>query len=89
MPEQNSFDIAAEAAAKKTDEQLGSEEAKLGILSWDDIKSKLPSQLDQENLNDLIKIVNGATSENAKVAALISNMETLGGVIVKVLSNIG
>jgi hypothetical protein len=88
MPDQNSFDIAAEAAAKKTDEDLGSEEAKLGVLSWDDIKSKLPSMSDQKDLDDLIKIVNSATSDNLKVAALVSNVRKLGGVIVKVLSNI-
>jgi hypothetical protein len=88
MPEQNSFDIAAEAAAKKTDEELGSEEAKIGALRWDDIKGKLPSPLDQKNLDALIKIVNADTNENLKVAALTSNMKKLAGVIVKVLSNI-
>lgn len=84
----NPFDDAADRAAQETDAALAGEEAKLAVLGWDDLKKMLPSPVDQKNLDDLIEIVNGATSHNQKVAALIANIQKLGGVVVKVLSQI-
>jgi proline dehydrogenase len=85
---QNPFAEAAEAAARETDEELAGEEAKLTTPSWDELKKKLPSPVDQKNLDQLIQIVNDATDHNEKVAALIQNVSALGGTIVKVLSTI-
>lgn len=84
----NPFDNAAKAAAEETDEALAGEEAKITAVSWEELKKKLPSPIDQKNLDQLIQIVNDATDHNEKVASLISNVETLGGTIVKILSNI-
>ena len=84
----NPFDDAARAAADETDRTLAGEEAKLRTPSWDEIKKKLPSSIDQKNLDQLIQIVTDATDHNEKVAALISNAATLGGTIVKILSTI-
>ena len=83
----NPFDDAAKAAAKETDQELADEQAKLSTPSWEEIKKKLPSPMDQKNLDQLMKIVNDATDHNQKVAALISNVSMLGGTIVKILSS--
>jgi len=84
----NPFDEAAKAAANETDQALAKEEAKLRTPSWDELKKKLPSPIDQKNMDQLIQIVNDATDHNEKVAALIRNVSALGGTIVKVLSTI-
>jgi len=84
----NPFDEAAEAAAADTDAALAKDEAKVRTLSWEELKKKLPNPVDQRNIDQLVAIVNGATEHNEKVAALISNVSTLGGTIVKVLSNL-
>jgi hypothetical protein len=84
----NPFDDTAEEAAAATDHALAGEEAKVKTVSWDELRKKLPNPVDQKNLDQLIQIVNGATDHNQKVAALISNVQKLGGVIVKVLSNV-
>ncbi len=84
----NPFDEAAKAAADETNEELAGEEAKLKTISWDELKKKLPSPVDQKNLDQLIAIVNDATNHNEKVAALIDNVQMLSGTIVKILGNI-
>lgn len=82
----NPFNEAAKAAAKKTDEQLAGEEAKLALPTRDQLRKMLPDPMDQQELDELMKIVNSATDHNEKVASLISNINKLGGVVVKVLS---
>ncbi len=84
----NPFDEAARAAADETDRTLAGEEAKLKTPGWDELRKRLPSPIDQRNLDQLIQIVNDKTDHNEKVAALIGNVATLGGTIVKILSNI-
>ena len=84
----NPFDRAMDVAADETDQALASDEAKLRTPSWDELRKKLPSSIDQKNLDQLIQIVNDATAHNEKVAALIRKVSTLGGTIVKVLSTI-
>lgn len=84
----NPFDDAAKAAADETNQALAGEEAKITTVSWGELKKKLPNQADQKNLDQLMQIVNSATDHNGKVAALINNVQVLGGVIVKVLTQI-
>jgi hypothetical protein len=84
----NPFRKAAEDAARETDEELAAEEAKAKAVTWDELKKMLPSPVDQQNLDELMQIVNSATAHNQKVAALIQNIEKLGGVLIKVLSKI-
>jgi hypothetical protein len=84
----NRFDRAMDVAADETDQALASEEAKVRTPGWDELRKKLPSPVDQKNLDQLIQIVNDATDHNEKVAALIHNVSALGGTIVKVLSTL-
>jgi hypothetical protein len=84
----NPFDDAARTAADATDQELAGEEATIKTMGWEELKKMLPNPVDQKNLDDLIAIVNGATDHNEKVAALINNIQTLGGVVIKALGQI-
>ena len=73
-------------AAKRTDEQLATELAKLRPLIQDELKKLLPEKIDKERYEKLLGIVNAATNENQKVAVLAANIKELGGVAVRILS---
>lgn len=89
MPDgSNPFKPAAKKAALKANEQLQAEEAKVQPISWAEIREMLPDKLEQQQLDELIQIVNGATSHNEKVAALIKNIGKLSNIVVKVLSKV-
>lgn len=85
---ENPFDKPAEDAAKKTNESLAGEQARVTALSWDQLKRMLPSPSDKEQLEELIKVVTAATNHNEKVASLTRNIGNLAGIIVKVLSRV-
>jgi len=84
----NPFESDAEKAAQQTDQQLSSAETTLTAVTWTDLKKMLPNPLDQQQLTDLMNIVQAATDHNEKVASLIANIDALGGVVVKVLSQV-
>jgi len=84
----NPFEEDAKQAADETDKQLAGAQARVSTVSWDGLKKMLPNPGDQQQLNELIKIVQGATDHNQKVASLIANISTLGGIVVKVLSRV-
>ena len=85
---QNPFEEDAKRAADETDKQLAGAQARVATVSWDGLKKMLPSPGDQQQLNELIKIVQKDTEHNEKVASLIANIGTLGGIVVKVLSRL-
>jgi hypothetical protein len=85
---QNPFEEDAKKAADETDTKLAGARARVTTVSWDGLKKMLPSPGDQQQLNELLKIVQGATEHNEKVASLIANISTLGGIVVKVLSRL-
>jgi len=84
----NPFESDAEKAAQQTDQQLSIAETTLTAVTWTDLKKMLPNPLDQQQLTDLMNIVQAATDHNEKVASLIANIDALGGVVVKVLSQV-
>lgn len=84
----NPFREDMERAAAKTDKKLAGQQAKLTTMSWDQLKQMLPSQVDQNDLDELMRVVNDATNHNERVAALIKNIGQLGGIIAKVLTKI-
>ena len=81
----NRFTRAAEAAAEKTNVELRDELARLTRLSEADIRRLVPTKEDKERLAQLLAVVGSARTENQKVAALRSSIETLGPVVVRVL----
>lgn len=85
----NRFSKIAEDARQKTNEQLAGELAGLKPLSAEQLQELLPSKSDKEKLAKLMAIVTASTSHNQKVAALASNIDELGGVLVKVLGSMG
>lgn len=84
----NPFESDANDASKQTDQELADAEAMLATVTWDGLKKMLPNPIDQQQLTELMKIVQAATDHNDKVASLIANIGTLGGVVVKVLSRV-
>lgn len=84
----NRFKDAAADAAKQTNAELKDELAKLTRLTEDEIGKLLPTKEDKENLARLLAVVAAATSENQKVAALRSNIEAFGPVVVRVLKQL-
>jgi hypothetical protein len=81
----NPFDGAAAQAAAETDDALAGEQAKIGLPAQSALKKMLPTLQDQQTLDDLIQTVNAATDHNEQVAALINNISSFAGVIVKLL----
>ena len=76
------FDFSAEAEA--TNAELAAE---IGALAPPaNIAELLPKAADREKLNDLIKKVNAATTQNEKIAALTGNIQEFGGVVLKLVS---
>ncbi|HET8922561.1 MAG TPA: hypothetical protein VFN26_06145 [Candidatus Acidoferrum sp.] len=84
----NPFESDAKDAAQQTDKELAGAEATLATVTWDELKKMLPSPADQQQLSELMKIVQAATDHNEKVASLIDNIGTLGGIVIKVLSRV-
>ncbi len=84
----NPFESDAKDAAQETDKELAGAEARLATVTWDGLKKMLPNPVDQQQLSELMKIVQAATDHNQKVASLIANIGTLGGIVVKVLSRV-
>jgi len=84
----NPFDTAAQEAADETSRELAGEETRVTTVTWKDVRKMLPDLLDQQHLDELVGIVKSSSEENEKVALLVRNIETLGGVIVKVLSRV-
>ncbi len=84
----NPFESDAKDAAQETDKELAGAEARLATVTWDGLKKMLPNPVDQQKLSELMKIVQAATDHNQKVASLIANIGTLGGIVVKVLSRV-
>jgi uncharacterized ParB-like nuclease family protein len=77
------FDFSEEA--ELTNQQLADELAKLTPMTVDELNKLLPELEDKQKFQQLIDIVGKAGSDNAKIAALTSNIGQLGGVAVKVL----
>lgn len=81
---ENTFDFSEEA--NLTNQQLAGELARLAPLSQDEISRLLPRRVDKEQFAQLLQIVNSASSQNNKVAELRANIETLGSVVLKLLT---
>jgi hypothetical protein len=86
MAPDNPFKRAGEQAVKIAD---GNNAAALATLapSWDNIRQMLPPK-EQDDLEELERIVRQSTDHNTKVASLVNNISSLGGVVVKVLSHL-
>lgn len=84
----NRFEKLAEEARQKTNEQLADELTRVTPLTQEQLDEMLPTKRDKENLARLMAIVQSATSQNEKVAALRDNIDDLGGVAVKILGSI-
>lgn len=78
------FDFSEEAAL--TNAELAGEMARLSPLTEAEIKKLLPRKVDKQRFAELLKIVNSATSQNNKIAALATNIGDLGGVVVRILT---
>lgn len=73
-------------ASDETDAQLVSNISSLTNMKDKDVQALFPEKADKENLIQLMKIVNQATSENEKKVRLVNNIEQLAGTTVKLLA---
>ena len=81
----NRFERIAENARKKTNAELAEELSRLTPMTEARLLRMLPTKRDKENLARLMAIVTASTSQNRKIAQLRSNLDELGGVLLKVL----
>jgi Lon protease-like protein len=87
MPK-NRFAKIAEQSRQKTNAELADELSRLTPLTEAQLTAMLPTKQDKENLARLMAIVKGSTDQNKKVAQLKSNIDEVGGVVVKLLGKI-
>lgn len=86
MPREYKYDFSKER--ELTNKQFAEELSTHTALSANRIQEILPHKADKNKLKELIEIVNSAASQNEKVAALLSNLENLGGVMLKLLKTV-
>jgi hypothetical protein len=80
------FNFDNEAA--QTNAELSSQMQQFGPLSAADMAQLFPTPQDQAAVKQLIDIVNSSATQNAKVAALQTNVQQLGGVVIKLLGRL-
>ncbi len=80
------FDFSDEA--KQTDKELEGDIQKLQGLSDQKIKELLPNRVDQDKLKEIIQVVNAATSENEKKAALMKQLQSVSGAVKDVVTKV-
>jgi hypothetical protein len=86
MAADNPFKAAGERAVKIADGNNAAAQATL-VPSWENIRQMLPPK-EQADLAELRKIVQQSTDHNMKVASLVTNISSLGSVVMKVLSHL-
>lgn len=87
MP-QDSFGDILDEAENLTQKELKSRISSLTRLSDADIQSICPEKADKVALAELMKIVDSASSENAKKKQLADNIEQLSVIVLRILSKV-
>jgi cell fate (sporulation/competence/biofilm development) regulator YlbF (YheA/YmcA/DUF963 family) len=80
------FDLSDEAS--QTDKELEGDIQNLQGLSQQQIQQLLPNRVDQDKLNEIIDVVNSATSENEKMVALMQQLQSVSGVVKDVVTKV-
>jgi len=79
--------LLAKRAAAATDEELSLEIAKLTRFSTEDMNALFPKRADKQLLLELLALVNAATTENEKAAALNKNISKYSKIVIKMAKN--
>lgn len=87
MP-QDSFEAILDEAEDLTQKELKNRISSLTRLSDADIQSICPEKEDKVALAELMKIVDGASSENAKKKQLADNLEQFGVIVLRILAKV-
>lgn len=74
--------------AQATNDELAQEIAGLTTMSPDDVARLFPRKVDKKQLQDLMTIVQSATSNNNKVAKIRQNFTQLGGALLKIAKQV-
>ena len=82
---QETIDAEIEAAATQTSSDLASRASSITRLTDEQIKGLFPTPADVQKLKSLMEIVKSAEDENTKINRLVSNIEELGGVTIKII----
>lgn len=80
--------IAAEAA-EETDRQLAGDISSLTTMTDREIDELFPTHDDKRRLAELMEIVNGAGSRNAKINRIVANIGDLAGAVLTIAAKLG
>lgn len=81
----NRFSEIAKDSANKTNAELRDELARVLPITSAEVQKYLPKKADKEKLAELMAIVDSSTAHNKKVKALLDSIDSLAGVVVRVL----
>lgn len=81
----NRFSSIARESAKKTDDELSDELARLTRLTQPELRRLLPRRADRERFAELMAIVDSSAHANRRLKRLKDNIDELGPVVLKVL----
>ena len=87
MP-RDSFQDILDEADNLTQAELKNRISSLTRLSETDIQSICPEKEDKVALAQLLQIVNGAASDNAKKKQLVENLEQFGVILLRILAKV-
>ena len=72
-------------SAKRTNSKLASKISSFTRLKDAEINRIAPKPIDKKHLNELLQVVNEATTENKKIAKLKTNFDKFSGTIIKLI----
>jgi len=79
------IDQAIDDASRKTDDALASRLSSMTSLNDQEIKQLFPTQGDVQAVAKLMAIVSATTAENERVNSLVSNIQQLAPVALRLL----
>ncbi len=71
-------------ASAKTKKEFGEKLSSHTTLRANELESLFPKKSDRDEIVELLKVVNSATSENNKKAKLVKNIGKYSGAVVKI-----
>ena len=85
MAKANKYADAARKAQQQTDAEYEKVVESLSELSKDKIAKLFPAKPDQDKLDELIALVNSATSKNEKIIKIKDNAQKFGAIVLKLV----
>lgn len=84
----NRFTQAAKEASEATNKQLGEKIATLSSFNKEELNELLPTKRDKETFLKLMSQVEADTEMDNKLAYIVDNIQTVGRVMLKIISRV-